>query len=147
MLMDSTGEPATAVGDEFVIHMDREALNDFPLGRYDVTVSITKYEQDRLIEWTIFGVIKPPIGHVYGYSLEPIDNGTMVTSYYDWSNIDPVWREREHLPDHPRGRPPRDARHPRPNRHRWQADAGSRNSRLKHRLPAAPSPEGAGTVE
>ena len=42
MLMDSTGEPATEVGDEFVIHMDREALNDYPMGRYDVTVHITR---------------------------------------------------------------------------------------------------------
>ena len=38
MLMDATGEPATKVGDEFVVHMDREALNDYPMGRYDVTV-------------------------------------------------------------------------------------------------------------
>ena len=37
MLLDATGEPVTAVGDTFVVHMDREALNDFPMGRYDVT--------------------------------------------------------------------------------------------------------------
>ena len=35
MLMDATGEPATAVDDPFVIHTDREALNDFPMGTYD----------------------------------------------------------------------------------------------------------------
>jgi hypothetical protein len=40
MLMDATGEPVTAVGDTFVVHMDREALNDVPMGRYDVTVTI-----------------------------------------------------------------------------------------------------------
>ena len=28
MLQDATGEPARAVGDTFVIHMDRESLND-----------------------------------------------------------------------------------------------------------------------
>ena len=55
MLIDSTGEPATKVGDEFVIHMDREALNDFPMGRYDVTVHITTFEPDREIAWTIQG--------------------------------------------------------------------------------------------
>ena len=33
MLMDATGEPVTAVGDTFVVHMDREALNDVPMGR------------------------------------------------------------------------------------------------------------------
>ena len=53
MLMDSTGVPATKVGDEFVIHMDRESLNDFPMGRYDVTVHITTFEPDREIAWTI----------------------------------------------------------------------------------------------
>jgi hypothetical protein len=30
---------------------------------------------------------------VYGYTLEPVDGGTLVTSYYDWSNIAPEWRE------------------------------------------------------
>jgi hypothetical protein len=93
MLMDATGEPVTAVGDTFVVHMDREALNDYPLGLYDVTVNIAKFEQDREIAWTITGQIKPQIGHVYGYTLEPVEGGTLVTSYYDWSNIDPVWKE------------------------------------------------------
>ena len=61
----------TAVGDRFVVHMDREALNDYPMGRYDVTVIITTFDPDREIAWTIEGVIDPPIGHVYGYKLEP----------------------------------------------------------------------------
>ncbi len=87
MLMDATGEPANAVGDTFTVHMDREALNDFPLGKYDVTIVITKFEPDREIAWTIEGVIKPPIRHVYGYTLEPTEGGTLVTSYYDWSNV------------------------------------------------------------
>jgi hypothetical protein len=86
MLMDATGEPANAVGDTFTVHMDREALNDFPLGKYDVTIIITKFEPDREIAWTIEGVIKPPIRHVYGYTLEATDGGTLVTSYYDWSD-------------------------------------------------------------
>ena len=92
MLMDATGEPVTAVGDTFVVHMDREALNDYPMGLYDVTVNIVTFEPDREIAWTIVGVIKPPIGHVYGYRLEPVDGGTLVTSYYDWSQIDDAWR-------------------------------------------------------
>jgi hypothetical protein len=93
MLMDATGEPVTAVGDSFVVHMDREALNDYPMGRYDVTVTITTFVPDREIAWTILGQIRPPIGHIYGYSLEPGEGGTIVTSYYDWSTIDPVWKE------------------------------------------------------
>jgi hypothetical protein len=93
MLMDATGEPVSAVGDTFVVHMDREALNDYPMGRYDVTVTITTFVPDREIAWTILGEIRPPIGHIYGYQLEPVDDGTLVTSYYDWSTIDPVWKE------------------------------------------------------
>ncbi|MET0149824.1 MAG: polyketide cyclase, partial [Acidimicrobiales bacterium] len=34
----------------------------------------------------------------YGYRLEPTDDGTLVTSYYDWSNIDPVWRDAAIFP-------------------------------------------------
>jgi hypothetical protein len=93
MLMDATGDPVTAVGDSFVVHMDREALNDYPLGQYDVTVTITTFVPDREIAWTVLGQIKPPIGHVYGYRLAPVDGGTLVTSYYDWSSIDPTWKE------------------------------------------------------
>ncbi len=98
MLMSATGEPASAVGDTFVIHMDREALNDYPLGLYDVTIVITEFEADREIAWTIEGTIEPPIRHVYGYRLEPIPEGTMVTSYYDWSNIHETWRDAHIFP-------------------------------------------------
>jgi hypothetical protein len=93
MLMDATGEPVSAVGDSFVVHMDREALNDYPMGLYDVTVTITAFEPDREIAWTVIGQIRPPMGHVYGYRLEPVDGGTLVTSYYDWSSVDPTWKE------------------------------------------------------
>ncbi len=94
MLMDATGAPVTAIGDSFVVHMDREALNDYPLGRYDVTVTITALVPDQEIAWTVLGRLRPQIGHVYGYRLEPTgDQGTLVTSYYDWSSIDPHWRE------------------------------------------------------
>ena len=98
MLMGATGEPATKVGDTFVIHMDRQALNDYPLGIYDVTVLITTFEENKEIAWTVIGQLEPQIGHVYGYRLEPADGGTLVTSYYDWSEIDPVWRERDIFP-------------------------------------------------
>lgn len=98
MLMDASGDPVTAVGDSFVVHMDREALNDYPLGLYDVTVTIVTFEQDREIAWNPGGQMDPPIGHVYGYTLEPVDGGTVATSYYDWSDIHPVWREADIFP-------------------------------------------------
>ena len=97
MLMAATGEPVAAVGDTFVVHMDREALNDFPMGLYDVTVSIMTFEPDREIAWTILGQLDP-IGHIYGYTLEPIDGGTLVTSYYDWSTIDEDWKAADIFP-------------------------------------------------
>jgi hypothetical protein len=94
MLMGATGDPVRSVGDTFVVHMDREALNDYPeMGLYDVTVSITAFAPSHEIAWTVLGQIKPPLGHVYGYRLEPGEGGTRVTSYYDWSAADPAWKE------------------------------------------------------
>jgi hypothetical protein len=93
MLMSAEGDPPSAVGDSFVVHMDREALNDYPLGKYDVEVKITTYEPDREIAWTVIGVIRPPMGHIYGYRIEPTEGGTLVTSYYDWSTVDASWKE------------------------------------------------------
>ncbi len=93
MLQDFTGEPAEKVGDRFVIHMDREALNDFPLGKYDVTVHITVFERDKEIAWDL----GPDLGipHFYGYRLEPGEDGvTNVTSYYDWSKVDGDFKDR-----------------------------------------------------
>ncbi|MEV8314944.1 polyketide cyclase [Streptomyces sp. NPDC059900] len=98
MLQSAEGKPVRAVGDEFVVHMDREALNDYPLGKYDVTVIITKFEQDALIEWTISGQVQPPIRHLYGYRLEPCEGGTLATSYYDWSEIEERYREANIFP-------------------------------------------------
>jgi hypothetical protein len=86
MLQDFTGEPAEKVGDTFIIHMDREALNDIPLGRYDVTVHIIVFERDREIAWDLGPDV--PVQHFYGYRLEGRADGvTNVTSYYDWSKV------------------------------------------------------------
>jgi hypothetical protein len=86
MLQSYTGEPAEQVGDTFVIHMDRESLNDFPLGKYDVTVHIIAFERDREIAWDLGPDI--PVRHFYGYRLEPGEDGvTNVISYYDWSRV------------------------------------------------------------
>jgi len=92
MLQSATGKPAGAVGDTFVIHMDRESLGDRPMGKYDVTVTTTGYEQDRFITWEVSGPKFPSIGHYYGYRLEPVDGGTLVTSIYDWSQVDEKWK-------------------------------------------------------
>jgi hypothetical protein len=89
MLMAASGDAVGKAGDTFVVHMDREALNDYPLGLYDVTVEIVTFEPDREIAWTVHGQFD--LGHVYGYRLEPIAQGTLVTSYYDWSAVGQNW--------------------------------------------------------
>ncbi len=98
MLQSADGEPVTGAGDTFVVHMDRESLGDFDLGRYDVTVTITTYTQDREIAWKILGRVRPQIGHVFGYRIEPTEVGSLVSSYYDWSDIAPHWQEADIFP-------------------------------------------------
>ena len=66
-------------------------MRDFDLGEYDVEVVIETFVPDEEIAWTIDGAMDPPMGHVYGYRLEAIDGGTLVTSYYDWSNLHPTY--------------------------------------------------------
>ena len=113
MLMDATGEPVTAVGDRFVVHMDREALNDYPMGLYDVTVIITTFVPDRGSR-VDRGVISPPIGHIYGYRSNPwkAARRDLVLRLVD----DRRELERgQRLPDHPRIRAPRHPRRPRPH--------------------------------
>ena len=120
MLQSAEGSTVTASGDRFVVHMDRESLGDYDLGRYDVTVIIPRFVQGEEIAWTIDGQIKPPIGHTYGYRLTQLGSGTAdggggggggggsagdldgplteVVSYYDWSDAHPKWRDSGILP-------------------------------------------------
>jgi hypothetical protein len=96
MLMAASGDIVAKAGDTFVVHMDREALNDYPLGLYVVTVEIVAFEPDREIAWTVHGQFD--LGHVYGYRLEPIEQGTLVTSYYDWSATEQSWKDAAIFP-------------------------------------------------
>ncbi len=92
MLVSAEGDDVSKVNDQFIVHMDREALNDYPLGKYDVKITITKYEENREIAWNVSGVFRDTIGHIYGYRLEPTSEGTLVTSYYDWSAASDEWK-------------------------------------------------------
>lgn len=96
MLMSAEGSVVEAAGDSFVVHMDRESLNDYPLGLYDVTVKIVTFEADREIAWTVEGNLN--LGHVYGYRMEPTEGGTLVTSYYDWSGVEQSWKDANIFP-------------------------------------------------
>jgi hypothetical protein len=100
MLQDATGDRVRAAGDTFVVHMDRESLGDLPeMGRYDVTVTIgDDFEDARSISWTVLGRVRPQIGHRYGYTLEPVDGASVVTGFYDWSDIHPDWAAMDIFP-------------------------------------------------
>ncbi len=82
--------PFRAVGDTFVMHMDREPLGDIPLGKYDVLNTCTRIEQGTLVEWAVGAPGRTPIGHVYGWQLDAVsDTETDVTNYCDWSGLNP----------------------------------------------------------
>ncbi|WP_410609766.1 YbhB/YbcL family Raf kinase inhibitor-like protein [Amycolatopsis sp. lyj-109] len=98
MLMDAEGPPVERAGDRFVVHMDRAALGDVPLGKYEVEVVITKLVPDEEIAWTVEGRTGTQFRHIYGYRLEPAEGGTRVTSYYDWSELAEEWKRRLTFP-------------------------------------------------
>jgi hypothetical protein len=67
--------------------------------RNALSTGITTFKKDREIAWTIeYPLIDPPMGYVYGYVLEPVETGTAVTSYYDWSNVHEAHRTRINFP-------------------------------------------------
>ena len=86
------------VGDTFDMDMDREPLGDLPMGKYKVRNHVTRIEADTAIEWGVGGVDRPPLGHVYGYTLTPEGDGTRVTHYCDWTDIPEKYRERATWP-------------------------------------------------
>lgn len=99
LLASPDSAPVTAVGDTFVMHMDREPLGDIDMGKYDVTVVITDIEPDRLVEWSVLDNKGLPWGHVYGYALTQVDDSsTEVTSYCDWSGLPERRKARTSFP-------------------------------------------------
>lgn len=93
-------KPVAAVGDTFDMDMDRTPLNDIPgLVKYKVRNIVTALEPGRLIEWTVGGIDNPPVGHVYGWQLEPAgDDATVVTHYCDWTGISDKMRSARPWP-------------------------------------------------
>ena len=81
--------PLTEVGQTFDMDMDRRPLGDIPnMAEYKVRCTVTQLIPDRLIEWTVRAVGKPPAGHVYGWQIESLTDGEcLVSNYYDWTRI------------------------------------------------------------
>jgi hypothetical protein len=90
----------TAAGQTFGMDMDRRPLGDIPnLGRYNVSCTVTRIVPDRLFEWTVGLVDKPPIGHVFGWQIEPVGDAECdVINYCDWTGIGDELRARRSWP-------------------------------------------------
>ncbi len=92
-------QPLTGVGETFAMDMDREPLGDLPMGRYAVLNTVTRFEPGVIVEWNVAANGRRPVGHVYGYHLDPLDaDRTRVTSYCDWSGLNPKLREHVRFP-------------------------------------------------
>ena len=89
-------QAVSGVGDVFAIEMDRRPLGDIPdMAEYSVRNVVTAFEPEQLFEWTVGGVDRPPVGHVYGWRIEPTGDGACdVTNYCDWSELDAEIRDR-----------------------------------------------------
>lgn len=101
MLQAAPGaRPLTAVGQTFDMDMDRRPLGDIPsMAEYKVRCTVTQLIPDRLIEWTVRAVGKPPAGHVYGWQIEPLTDGEcLVSNYCDWTSIGDELRARFRWP-------------------------------------------------
>jgi DNA mismatch endonuclease (patch repair protein) len=85
--------PVRAVGDSFVMDMDRA-----PLGgdaKYTMVNTITVFDQNRELAWSPALPGRPTVGHIYGFTLAPLGaDETEVTNYCDWSAITDAARER-----------------------------------------------------
>jgi hypothetical protein len=85
----------TAVGDTFVIDMDREPLGDVPMGNYQVENLVTGFQRDRELAWAPGLAGQNPFGHIYGIQLAPVsDSETEVLHYCDWSGIQEKFKAR-----------------------------------------------------
>src|SRR5262249_46002977 len=112
--MAASGAAVTKAGDTFVVHMDREALSDYPLGLYDVTVEIVTFEPGTEIAWTVRGPLD--LGHVYRYPRAARAGARPGPSTSDGSGCDAGMEGRRHLPGHPGKRAAGHAGDPGPHR-------------------------------
>ena len=93
--------PITEVGQTFDMHMDRTPRGAPPTPRkYRGRTPAPQADPGRPVGGTRGGPDQPPLGHVYGWQLDAIDDGTTdVTNYCDWTNITDELRARR--PDWP----------------------------------------------
>lgn len=72
---DADGEPVSAVDDTFVAHLDREGLNDFPMGKYQLTVGIREFNPAGISPVTSEPALRATLGileHAATCAAEPL---------------------------------------------------------------------------
>ncbi|GAA3384057.1 polyketide cyclase [Cryptosporangium minutisporangium] len=95
LMVSPDSQRLRAVGDTFIMNMDREPLGDLPLGKYTVKNTVLRFVPDVELAWQPGSVDRSPLGHTYGYLLAPVSaTATEVTSYCDWSGVHPKLLER-----------------------------------------------------
>jgi uncharacterized protein YndB with AHSA1/START domain len=74
-----TGQRVRSVGDVFVMTLTRGGVREN---------HVVEFEEGRRIAWKPAEPGREPPGHLWGWTLEPVDSSrTLVTHTYDWSRL------------------------------------------------------------
>jgi len=75
--------------------MDRESLMTIRSAFTTSRSTSSGFERDHEIAWSVLGQIKPQISDTStAIPARALRERPLVSRYYDWSAIDPVWRMR-----------------------------------------------------
>jgi len=75
----ASGDPVAAVRRQFrSVHHGPRGTERLPMAATTSPSASPEFVPDRRDRLTISGQIRPPIGHIYGYRLEPVDAATLV---------------------------------------------------------------------
>jgi len=88
-----------------------------PMGLYDVTVTITPSSPIARSRGRFSARSAHRSATSTATGSKPADDGTLVTSYYDWSNIDPTWKDANIFPVISEGASEPRSGHPGADRH------------------------------
>lgn len=79
---DDGGEPITAVGQVFRMHVHRE-----PRGDYLTDNLVTRFEPDAVVAWRTGLPDTTPPGWEWRWEVVPTASGSRVSLTYDWSDV------------------------------------------------------------
>jgi hypothetical protein len=88
LIAPRSANPMERVGDTFLMDMDGPARGYPHIETYAVENIVTRFVQDRQLEWGVGVPGQERPGHVYGYRLTPTDRGSVdVAHYCDWTAV------------------------------------------------------------